>query len=176
MFHAAVDKITSWLKLWISSFILELQFSCNLREQVIFTNYLAIMHFKDSFSNCQVLKKIEVIKQSTHFPSCLDSAFLNGYISSNKHTKPQQSFFFFFSKKGKYRKIHIITCHIYTITKKLREEHELASPPKLNVFHMVSGQWALQEEEKIWHLGLQNEHNLLGSFSVMVLDAHFNSD
>lgn len=30
------------------------------------------------------------------------------------------------------------------ITKKLQEAYELATQPKLNVFHMVSGQGALQ--------------------------------
>lgn len=68
MFSAAVDEITSWLKLGISTFISELQFSCSLREQVIFTNYLAIRHFKDSLSNGQIKKKnLQVTKGLSTF-------------------------------------------------------------------------------------------------------------
>lgn len=77
MLHAAGDKITSWLKRWISSFILELKLSCSLREQVFFTSNLAIMHFKDSLSNCQIKKKtLQVIKESVHFPSFPNSILL----------------------------------------------------------------------------------------------------
>lgn len=59
--------------------------------------------------------------------------FLNKYILSSK-----QNLNDFFKKRKK--KESPITCHICTITKTFQEEYELATLPKLNVSHMVSGQ------------------------------------
>ena len=62
MIHAAAEKTASRLELGIHSLISELKFSGSLRKEVTFTNYLAIGHFNDRLTNCQIKKKLRVIK------------------------------------------------------------------------------------------------------------------